>query len=125
MVGFVPAPFMQFYKTMDLAGNMFVLNRFQRDKFEYQEWPNHENYILACCKFKILFNEQTKLVRLSNHVPRGLCVYPLVPSIQNLTQDMISLKRITSTYQTFRYIHFDNTLSKFYNIILTIVIYLL
>jgi len=38
---------MQFYKTMDLAGNMFVLNRFQRDKFDYEEWPKHKNYILA------------------------------------------------------------------------------
>ncbi|MFS8024188.1 hypothetical protein Hanom_Chr16g01460341 [Helianthus anomalus] len=62
---------MQFFKDMNLVGNMFVLKHFQREKFDYQEWPKHENYLLVWSEFKIVFTKHTKLIQFNNHVTRG------------------------------------------------------
>jgi hypothetical protein len=83
---------------------MFVLNRFQLEKFDYQEWPKHQNYLLVWSDFKIVFNDQTKLIPLSTHIPRGFCVYPLVPSIKNLLNDRRNEKIITGTFKFFLHI---------------------
>ena len=61
---------------------MFVLDHFQRDKFDYQEWPKHENYLLVWSKFNIVFTKHTKLIQFNSHVSRGFRIYPLVPSIK-------------------------------------------
>ncbi|MFS7888955.1 hypothetical protein Hanom_Chr00s000002g01601111 [Helianthus anomalus] len=88
---------MQFFKDMNLVGNMFVLKLFQREKFDYQEWPKHENYLLVWSEFKIVFTKHTKLIQFNSHVPRGFSMYPLVPSIKNLLDDMRYEKIITAT----------------------------
>jgi hypothetical protein len=84
---------------MNLVDDMFVLHRFQTERFAYEEWPKHQKYILFWSDFKIAISEETELIRFSSHVPRGLRVYPLVPSIKFLTDDNMSTKMIIGAYK--------------------------
>lgn len=80
---------------------MFVLHHFQRHKFDYEEWPKHEKYLLVWSEFKTVFTENTKLIRFESHVPRGFRMYPFVPSIKSLMVEKSYEKIIIGMYNSF------------------------
>ncbi|KAL8200448.1 hypothetical protein R6Q57_011787 [Mikania cordata] len=91
---FIAANLMKFYNNTNLVNNMFVLNRFEIESFDYKDWPKHENYILIWSDYKIVITERTKLLPFTSDVPRGFRLYPLVPFIITLTHDRGSTKLI-------------------------------
>lgn len=92
---------MHTYKDMDLVGNMFVLNRFHRERFDYKDWPKFENYNLVWSNFKIEFNEHTKLLPFSSDLPKGLRMFPLVAPIKYLLDYNFANNIIIGTYKNF------------------------
>ncbi|KAL8237797.1 hypothetical protein R6Q59_018878 [Mikania micrantha] len=113
---FIPANLMKFYNNTILVENMFVLNRFQIESFDYKEWPNYAYYILIWSDFKILITKHTKLLRFTSDVPRGFRLYPLVPSIMTLTHDGGSTKLIVGerSMSSFELFLQDMTLLRLY-----------
>ena len=89
---------MHLYDEVSLVGNFFVLSDFQIERFNYKDWPKHESYILLYGDFKIVVNENTKLIPFVSDVPKTFCLYPLVPSIKTLMHDRGSVNVIVGTH---------------------------
>ncbi|XP_035845616.1 uncharacterized protein LOC110935746 isoform X3 [Helianthus annuus] len=87
IVAIVPQDLIHLYNDDTLMGGFFSLNHFQIENLNYHEYPKYHNYLLVCSEKKIVINEYTKLLSLELTIPRGACIYPLVPSIIKLKHD--------------------------------------
>ncbi|KAJ0532441.1 hypothetical protein HanIR_Chr09g0396881 [Helianthus annuus] len=87
IVAIVPQHLIHLYNDATLMGGFFSFNHFQIGNLHYHEYPKYHNYLLVCSEKKIVINEYTKLLSLELTIPRGACIYPLMPSIMKLKHD--------------------------------------
>lgn len=87
MAAVVPQELMPFYTGRNLLGRVFSLNHFQIEYIDY-EYPRHYGYTLIRDNWMIRISNNTQLNQLEDDMGVLFPLYPTVPSIRTLVDDI-------------------------------------
>lgn len=94
MIAVVSRLLVRRYETRNLVGEVYRLNNYKVKRTKRNHYPRYESYSFVRCDWEIVIGDNVTLTWMENKIHKRFPLYPSVPLISDLVNDLAPRKML-------------------------------